>query len=160
VYENSGLAAVFSFKYSLTATLSAKIDTVLTLVGLSIFPLNSDGINRLTPAETAASTNCLRLSTVAWATRSMTTSWPLKEESRESEVKSLVSLVTPDWKVDLDVGRERTVTLKVPALRRAEMIEGPSVPAPWLYGLVPNFWVFMKAFLPQGGERSSMEMPS
>jgi hypothetical protein len=25
--------------------------------------------------------------------------------------------------VDLDVGRERTVTLKVPALRRAEMIE-------------------------------------
>jgi hypothetical protein len=62
--------------------------------------------------------------------------------------------------VDLDVGRERTVTLKVPALRRAEMIEGPSVPAPWLYGLVPNFWVFMKAFLLQGGERSSMEMPS
>jgi hypothetical protein len=88
----------------------------------------------------------------------MTTSWPLKEESRESEVKSLVSLVTPDWKVDLDVGRERTVTLKVPALRRAEMIEGPSVPAPWCYGLVPSFWAFMRAFLLQGGERSSMEM--
>jgi hypothetical protein len=31
--------------------------------------------------------------------------------------------------VDLDVGRERMVTLKVPALRRADIIEGPSVPA-------------------------------
>jgi hypothetical protein len=60
----------------------------------------------------------------------MTTSWSLKDERRDSDVKSLLSFVTPGGKVDLEVGRERTLTLKVPALNRAEMIEGPSVPAP------------------------------
>jgi hypothetical protein len=106
------------------------MDIVATLVLFSMLPLNSLGMKRFTPAETAASMNPFRVSTVFCAIRSTTTSWPLKTSAREDGVKSLVSFLTPDANSDLEVGRLSTETLKVPALRSAEMIDGPRVPAP------------------------------
>jgi hypothetical protein len=102
-----------------------------------------DGISRLTPAATAASTmRAARLSFAAGAVFRATTtaSWPLKASVSSSTAYASETSFTgiPEGNLVEEVARVRMVTLKDGSARRAERIGAPIEP------LAPATMMFLR----------------
>lgn len=89
---------------------------------LSRLSTKSLGVKRLTPAAAAAEAVTVQAGTSGWARTSITACWPRKAWSSDCSVKSLRWILTPDGKVEVEVGRLITVTLNSPVWRRADII--------------------------------------
>jgi len=99
-----------------------------TGAGMSMLP-HSLGMNRFTPASTAASMSWTCTPAASSLRVQMTASWPVSASTRAAwDVSSHFLTSTPDGKVAVDSVRLRTETLKDLLARRAAVIGAPIVP--------------------------------
>lgn len=92
---------------------------------------NSEGRKRETPAATAASTRRFCPCRAAFPIVDTRASWPLRASVREAtELKSALTTLTPEGKVEVEESRTTAVTMNLPELISALRIGFPTRPAP------------------------------
>src|SRR3569833_1751507 len=123
-------SAAAARRWACTAPLVANTAVRACDAGDMLLSPNSDGMYRLTPAATAASTNLYCSATPAVAMVLSTTSCPRKAAVRASAgyASSIVTTRTPPGSLDFEEARWRAVMLKDGSARRALRMMLPKDP--------------------------------